>query len=104
MTTHKSRKTIKDFFEKADAKNLIVYKNLSTFPETLKQIIKNCKDETRTFVEFNEVFQDPKKLTTMTGFISKKFKISDESTTRLMSNYFVFFGLNYLETRIAVLR
>ena len=98
MTPHRRGKIIKDFFDKAEAKNLIVYKDFSKFPEITKHIIKNRKDESKTFQDFNNIFQDPKKLTTLTGFVSKKFKIRDVSTMRLMSNYFIFYGLNFLET------
>ncbi len=66
--------------------------------------MKNRKEESQTFREFDDIFQDPKKLTTLTGFISKKFKIQDSSTMRLMSNYFVFHGLNYLDTSTNILR
>jgi len=104
LATHKSRKTIKDFFDKANAKNLIVYKDFSNFPEITKQIIKNRKEEIKTFQEFNDIFQDQKKLITLTGFVSKKFKIHDMSTRRLMSNYLIFFGLNYLETSTIILK
>ena len=104
MTPHRRRKIVRDFFDKADAKNLIVYKDFSTFPEITKHIVKNRKDETKTFQDFNNVFQDPKKLTTLTGFVSKKFKIHDVSTIGLMSNYFIFHGLNYLETSTLILK
>ena len=83
---------------------MIVYKDMSKFSEITKQIMKNRKEESQTFREFDDLFQDPKKLTTLTGFVSKKFKIQDASTTRLMSNYFVFHGLNYLETSTTILR
>jgi len=83
---------------------LIVYKDVSKFPEITKQIIKNRREESLTFREFDDVFQDPKKLTTLTGFVSKKFKIHDMSTLRLMSSYFVFHGLNYLDTSARILR
>ena len=104
MTPHRRRIIIKDFFDKADAKKLIVYKDLSKFPEIPKHIIKNRMDETKTFQDFNYLFQDPKKLVTLTGFISKKFKIPAVSTVRLMSNYFIFHGLNYLETSTLILK
>ena len=104
MTPHRRGKIIKDFFDKAEAKNLIVYKDFSKFPEITKHIIKNRKDESKTFQDFNNIFQDPKKLTTLTGFVSKKFKIRDVSTMRLMSNYFIFHGLNYLETSTSILK
>lgn len=104
MTPHRRGKIINDFFDKAEAKNLIVYKDFSKFPEITKHIIKNCKDESKTFQDFNDIFQDPKKLTTLTGFVSKKFKIRDVSTMRLMSNYFIFHGLNYLQTSTSILK
>jgi len=104
MTPHRRGKIIKDFFDKAEAKNLIVYKDFSKFPEITKHIIKNRKDGSKTFQDFNNIFQDPKKLTTLTGFVSKKFEISDVSTMRLMSNYFIFHGLNYLETSTSILK
>lgn len=104
MTPHRRGKIIKDFFDKAEAKNLIVYKDFSKFPEITKHIIKNRKDESKTFQDFNNIFQDPKKLTTLTGFVSKKFKIRDVSTMRLMSDYFIFHGLNYLETSTSILK
>lgn len=104
ITDHRRKKIVKDFFDKADAKGLIVYKDFSKFPEIIKHIVKNRKEETETFKEFNDIFQDPKKLITLTGFISKKFNIKDISTMRLMSNYFIFHGLNYLETTKAILR
>ena len=104
MTPHRRGKIIKDFFDKAEAKNLIVYKDFSKFPEITKHIIKNRKDESKTFQDFNNIFQDPKKLTTLTGFVSKKFEIHDVSTMRLMSNYFIFHGLNYLETSTSILK
>lgn len=104
MTPHRRRKIIKDFFDKADAKNLTVYKDLSKFPEITKHVIKNRKDETKTFQDFNDVFQDAKKLLTLTGFVSKKFKIQDVSTMRLMSNYFIFYGLDYLKTSTLILK
>ena len=104
MTPHKRRIIIKDFFDKADAKNLIVYKDLSKFPEITKHIVKNRVDENKTFQDFNNLFQDPKKLMTLTGFVLKKFKISDVSTMRLMSNYFIFHGLNCLETSTLILK
>ena len=83
---------------------MIVYRDVSKFPEITKQIIKNRREESQTFREFDDVFQDPKKLATLTGFVSKKFKIQDMSTMRLMSNYFVFHGLNYLDTSANILR
>ena len=104
MIPHRRGKIIKDFFDKAEAKNLIVYKDFSKFSEITKHIVKNRTDETKTFQDFNNIFQDPKKLTTLTGFVSKKFKIQDVSTMRLMSNYFIFHGLNYLETSTFILR
>ena len=104
MTPHRRGKIIKDFFDKAEAKNLIVYKDFSKFAEITKHIIKNRKDESKTFQDFNNIFQDPKKLTTLTGFVSKKFEIRDVSTMRLMSNYFIFHGLNYLETSTSILK
>jgi hypothetical protein len=66
--------------------------------------MKNRKVEAKTFGEFDDVFQDPKKLITLTGFVSKKFKIHDVSTTRLMSNYFIFYGLNLLDASTEILR
>ena len=42
--------------------------------------MKNRMDETQTFGEFSGIFQDPKKLITLTGFVSKKFKVHDAST------------------------
>jgi len=104
MTPHRRGKIINDFFDKAESKSLIVYKDFSKFPEITKHIVKNRKDETKTFQDFNDIFQDPKKLTTLTGFVSKKFKIRDVSTTRLMSNYFIFYGLNHLETSTFILK
>ena len=104
MVPHRREKIVKDFFNKADAKNLIVYKDLSKFPEITKHIIKNRKDETKMFQDFNDLFQDPKKLLTLTGFVSKKFKIQDVSTVRFMSNYFIFHGLNYLQTSTLILK
>ena len=83
---------------------MIVYKNTSEFPEVTKQIMKNRKNESNTFSEFDVLFQDPKKLITLTGFISKKFKITDVSTSRLMSSYFVFYGINLVETSAGILR
>ncbi len=81
-----------------------VYKDISKFPEITKQIIKNRKEETQTFDDFNNVFQDPKKLITMTGFVLKKFNIDEISTSRMMSKFFIFHGLNRLETCACVLR
>ena len=104
ITPHRRKKIVKDFFDKADAKNLIVYKDFSKFPEITKHIVKNRKEETQTFKDFNEIFQDPKKLITLTGFISKKFNVIDTSTMRLMSNYFIVHGLNYLEATKAILK
>jgi ribosomal protein S18 len=72
--------------------------------EITKQMMKNRREESQTFCEFDDLFQDPKKLTTLTGFVSKKFNIQDASTTRLMSSYFIFHGLNYLETSTRVLK
>ena len=66
--------------------------------------MKNRMDETQTFGEFSGIFQDPKKLITLTGFVSKKFKVHDASTARLISNYFIFHGLNLLETSTDILR
>ena len=66
--------------------------------------MKNRREESQTFREFDDLFQDLKKLTTLTGFVSKKFKIQDASTTRLMSSYFIFHGLNYLETSTRILK
>ena len=104
MTPHKRRIIIKDFFDKADTKKLIVYKDFSKFPEITKHIVKNRVNETKTFQDFNNLFQDPKKLVRFTGFVSKKFKISDVSTMRLMSNYFIFHGLNCLKTSTLILK
>ena len=104
ITHHRRKKIVKDFFDKADAKNIIVYKDFSKFPEITKQMVKNRKEETQTFKDFNEIFQDPKKIMTLTGFISKKFNVVDTSTMRLMSNYFIFHGLNYLEVTKAILK
>jgi hypothetical protein len=104
ITPHRRTKIIKDFFDKADAKNLIVYKDFSKFPEITKHIINNRKEETKTFQEFNDIFQDPKKMVTLSSFVSKKFKIDEISTSRLMSNYFIFHGLNYLENTTIILK
>ncbi len=104
ITPHRRMKIIKDFFDKSDSKNLIVYKDFVKFPEITKHIINNCKEETKTFQEFNNIFQDPKKMITLSSFISKKFKIDEMSTGRLMSNYFIFHGLNYLENTKTILK
>jgi hypothetical protein len=104
ITPHRRNKIICDFFDKSDAKSLIVYKDFLKLPEIIKHIVKNRKEETQTFKDFNEIFQDPKKLITLTGFISKKFNVTDTSTMRLMSNYFIFHGLNYLEDTGTILK
>ena len=75
ITPHRRTKIIKDFFDKADAKNLIVYKDFSKFPEITKHIINNRKEETKTFQEFNDIFQDPKKMVTLSSFVSKKLRL-----------------------------
>ena len=41
---------------------------------------------------------------TLSGFILKKFNIDEISTNRLMSNYFIFHGLNYLENTKTILK
>ena len=66
--------------------------------------MKNRKGEAQVFSEFDGIFQDPKKLITLTGFVSKKFKIHDTSTTRLLSSYFVFYGVNLVETSTDILK
>jgi len=104
ITEDRRQKIVKDFFDKADAKGLIVYKDFSKFPEISKHTIRNRKEETKTFQDFYGIFEDPKKLVTLTGFISKKFNIQDVSTLRLMSNYFIFHGLNYLEATKTIFR
>ncbi len=67
-------------------------------------MIKNRKNESHTFGEFNRLFQDPKMLITLTGFASKKFKIAEASTERMMSSYFIYHGMNRLETCAMILR
>ncbi len=104
IASHRRTKIIKDFFDKADAKNLIVYKDVSKFPEITKQIISNLNADTKIFQDFNNIFQEPKKMITLSGFISKKFNIEDTSTSRLVSNYFIFHGLNYLENVKIILK
>jgi hypothetical protein len=104
IAPHRRTKIVKDFFDKADSKNLIAYKDSSKFPEITKHIISNRKEETETFQEFNGIFQDPKKMITLSGFISKKFNVGEISTSRLISNYFIFHGLNYLENTKTILK
>jgi hypothetical protein len=76
MTPHRRGKIIKDFFDKAEAKNLIVYKDFSKFPEITKHIIKNRKDESKTFQDFNNIFQDPKKIDNTYRLCFKKIRNS----------------------------
>jgi len=104
ITPHRRKEIVNNFFDKSDAKNIIVYKDFSKFPEITKHMVKNREEETQTFKDFNDIFQDPKKLITLTGFISKKFNVVDTSTMRLISNYFIFHGLNYMESTKAILR
>lgn len=104
MTPKERRRIVNDFFNKAEAKNLIVYKDFLKFPEFTKHILRNRKEETDTFRDFNDIFQDPKKLITLEQFIFKKFGIENVSTIRLMSNYFIFHALNYLEAIKMILK
>jgi len=104
MTPKERRRIVRDFFDKAEAKNLIVYKDHSQFSEITKRIIKERQAEAQTFQDFWDIFQTPKKLITLEQFILKKFGIEDVSTIRLMSNFFIFHALNWLETNKMILK
>jgi len=80
MTPSERKKIVKDFFDKAEAKNLIIYKDRSQFSEITKRIIKERQEEAQTFQDFWDIFQTPKKLITLEQFILKKFNIKDKST------------------------
>jgi len=54
MTPSERKKIVKDFFDKAEAKNLIIYKDRSQFSEITKRIIKERQEEAQTFLRYKQ--------------------------------------------------
>jgi len=97
LDIEEKKKLIEDLFDKLEAKNLVEYKHRSEFPEKVKHIQNNRKEDTKTVRDFNEIFDDPEKFKKLTDFIKDEFDIEEKSTRRLITNYSIFHGFNYME-------
>jgi hypothetical protein len=97
MTPIERRKIIKDFFDKADLKNIIVYKKFNQFSQKTQDILKNTSQTSVTVRSIEQFFSNPSSMKLFTGFNQQKFKISEIDSRRLLSNFILFHGLNYIE-------
>ncbi len=67
-------------------------------PKT-KDIQGNVKAATKTYQKFHEIFADPYKLKQFCDLNRQTFNIPEIDSRRLLSNYFIFHGFNYIEAQ-----
>src|SRR3989344_6579990 len=97
MNDTERKQIVSDFFSKADAENLLVYKKFSKFPESLQHSMRNRVEENKTFKEVIGIFKDHKKLKTLVDFNEKQLKINSVHTRRILAHYIIFHAFNIIE-------
>ncbi|NIU87480.1 MAG: hypothetical protein GWN56_09395 [Nitrosopumilaceae archaeon] len=77
---------------------MICYKKRENFEPKTREIQGNVKASTTTYQKFHDVFTDPQKLRQFCNFNTQTFGIPEIDTRRLLSNFFIFHSLNYIES------
>ena len=97
ITSVQRKKIVKDFFDKANSKNLIVFKDRSKFSQKTIHVTNNTQQSALNYQRFKNIFEDPKQLKQFCDFNNNQFNISEKDSRRLITNYFLFHALNYIE-------
>ena len=98
MTPAERKKIVKDFFQKAIAKNLVINTDATKYSVKTNKITKNANDAAKAYHGFKQVFDDNTKLMKLQNFNANEFGIFHDETERLLRNFFLFHALNYLES------
>ena len=98
MTPQERSKIVKEFFQKAIAKNLVINTDPTRYSVKTNKITKNVNNAAKSYQDFKQVFNDNTKLMKLQNFNLQEFGILHDDTERLLRNFFLFHALNYLES------
>lgn len=86
-----------EFFDKANAHNLIEYKPFSKFSKKTKNILQNANNSGHVYFSFQKIFDQPELLQKFYDQNLTQFGIMRQHSHDLIKNYFLFHALYYIE-------